>query len=49
VPVLSDAPTARALHATTEIGQEIDPMHYAAVAVAIRFAEDMRRKARSFG
>ncbi|MGR3700262.1 MAG: EscU/YscU/HrcU family type III secretion system export apparatus switch protein [Roseovarius sp.] len=49
VPVLSDAPTARALHATTEIGQEIEPMHYAAVAVAIRFAEDMRRKARSFG
>ncbi|MBQ0751343.1 MAG: flagellar biosynthesis protein FlhB [Roseovarius sp.] len=49
VPVLSDAPTARALHATTEIGQEIDPAHYAAVAVAIRFAEDMRRKARSFG
>lgn len=49
VPVLQDAPTARALHATTEIGQEIEPDQYAAVAVAIRFAEDMRRKARSFG
>lgn len=49
VPVQHDAPTARALHATTEIGQEIDPGYYAAVAAAIRFAEDMRRKARSFG
>ncbi|MFU8776466.1 MAG: flagellar biosynthesis protein FlhB [Roseovarius sp.] len=49
VPVVHDAPAARALHATTEIGQEIDAAHYAAVAVAIRFAEDMRRKARSFG
>ncbi|AWZ20187.1 flagellar biosynthetic protein FlhB [Roseovarius sp. TM1035] len=49
VPILEDAPTARALHATTEIGREIDPAHYAAVAVAIRFSEDMRRKARSFG
>lgn len=46
VPVQNDAPTARALHATTEIGQEIDPVYYAAVAAAIRFAEDMRRKAR---
>lgn len=49
VPVQQDPATARALHATTEIGQEIDPTYYAAVAVAIRYAEDMRRKARSFG
>lgn len=47
VPIHSDPPTARALHATTEIGAEIAPDHYAAVAVAIRFAEGMRKKARS--
>jgi len=45
VPVHSDPPTARALHAGTEIGEEIDPAHYRAVAAAIRFAEAMRRKA----
>jgi len=49
VPVRHDPPTARALHATTAIGQEIAPDHYRAVAAAIRFAETMRRKARSFG
>lgn len=46
VPVHSDPPTARALHATVEIGQEIRPDHFAAVATAIRFAEAMRAKAR---
>ena len=49
VPIHHDPPTARALHATTPLGQEIDPDHYRAVAAAIRFAEAMRRKARSFG
>jgi flagellar biosynthetic protein FlhB len=49
VPVRNDPPTARALHATTGIGDEIDPKHYRAVAAAIRFAETMRRRARSFG
>ncbi len=47
VPVRHDPPTARALHATTEIGQQIDPDHYRAVAAAIRFAEQMRRRARA--
>lgn len=47
VPIHSDPPTARALHAVVEIGEEIRPEHYAAVAVAIRFAEDMKRKARA--
>ena len=47
VPIHSDPPTARALHATVEIGDEIAPEHYAPVAVAIRFAEEMRRKARA--
>ena len=41
----SDPPTARAIHATVEIGEEIRPEHYRAVAAAIRFAEAMRRKA----
>lgn len=45
VPIHSDPPTARALHATVELGQEIDQVHYEAVAAAIRFAEAMRRKA----
>ena len=45
VPVRSDPPTARALYAEVEIGQEIAQAHYRAVAAAIRFAEDMRKKA----
>lgn len=47
VPVHSDPPTARALHAEVEIGQEIAQEHYRAVAAAIRFAEAMRKKAKS--
>jgi flagellar biosynthesis protein FlhB len=46
VPVHSDPPTARALHAGVAIGQEIAPDHYQAVAAAIRFAETIRQKAR---
>lgn len=46
VPIHSDPPTARALHATIEIGQEIHPDHYRAVAAAIRFSETMRKTAR---
>lgn len=49
VPVRRDPATARALYASTDIGDEIDPDHYRAVAAAIRFAEAMRRRARSFG
>lgn len=49
VPVHSDPPTARALFAATEVGQEIAPEHYAPVAAAIRFAELMRQKARGRG
>lgn len=47
VPIQSDPPTARALYATTDIGHEIDESHYRGVAAAIRFAEDMRKRARS--
>lgn len=49
VPIRSDPPTARALHATTRIGDEIAPEHYEPVAAAIRFAEDMHRRARERG
>ena len=46
IPIHSDAPTARALYASVEIGQEIQPEHYRAVAAAIRFAEAIRKRAR---
>lgn len=46
VPIHSDPPTARAIHATVEIGQEIRVEHYRAIAAAIRFADALRRKAR---
>lgn len=46
VPVHRDPPATRAIYATTELGAEIAPDHYPAVAAAIRFAERMRRTAR---
>jgi flagellar biosynthetic protein FlhB len=46
VPIHSDPPTARAIHASVEIGQEIRVEQYRAIAAAIRFADAMRRKAR---
>lgn len=46
VPIWSDPPTARAIHATVGIGTEINPDHFAAVAAAIRFSEAMKAKAR---
>jgi flagellar biosynthetic protein FlhB len=46
VPIHGDPPTARAIHATVDIGQEVRAEHYRAVAAAIRFADAMRRKAR---
>lgn len=49
IPVHADAPTARALHTTVEIGREIAPEQYRAVAAAIRFADRMRKAARSRG
>lgn len=49
IPIHSDPPAARALHATAVIGREISPEHYRAVAAAIRFADRMRRAARARG
>ncbi len=46
VPIHSDPPTARALYATVEVGDEIAEQHYAPVAAAIRFAEEMRKRAK---
>ena len=46
VPIHSDPPTARALHASVEIGQEIAEEHYRPVAAAIRFAEAIRKRAK---
>lgn len=47
VPIFSDPPCARAIHATVEVGQEIRREQFAAVTAAIRFAEKMREKARA--
>lgn len=47
VPIHRDPPTARAIYATVEIGEEVRPDHYQAIAAAIRFAEAMRKKARA--
>lgn len=47
VPIWSDPPCARAIHAEVKIGQEIRREHFAAVATAIRFAEKMRQKAKA--
>jgi flagellar biosynthetic protein FlhB len=44
VPIRSDPPTARALYATVEIGQEVGRAEWRAVAAAIRFAERIRRQ-----
>lgn len=46
VPVHQDIPTARAIHAVCDIGAEIPPDLYAAVAIAIRFADGVREQAR---
>jgi flagellar biosynthetic protein FlhB len=42
VPVRSDPPTARALHAAVDVGQEVPSAHFRAVAAAIRFADRIR-------
>lgn len=49
VPIHSDPPTARAIHATVRIGHEIQPDQYHAIAAALRFAQAMRKKSRERG
>lgn len=46
IPIHQDAPTARALYSTISVGQEIPESHYRSVAAAIRFAEQMRLRAK---
>lgn len=48
VPIRQDAPTARAIYDTVDIGAEIRPEHYVAIAAAIRFADEMRSKAQAW-
>lgn len=45
IPIHSDPPTARALYATVEIGDQIPRDHYKTVAAAIRFADRIRKVA----
>ena len=47
VPIRSDPPTARALYSSIGLGDEITSDHYRAVAAAIRFAEGLKRRART--
>lgn len=49
VPIHPDPPTARALHATLEVGDEVQPDLYRPVAAAIRFAEALRARRRALG
>lgn len=49
VPIRRDPPTARSIYAIVEIGQQIRREHYAAVAAAIHFADEVRRKTRKGG
>lgn len=49
VPIRRDPPSARALHDTVDLGEEVRPEHYRAVAAAIRWAEAMRAAARERG
>lgn len=46
IPVHHDPPTARALHASVEIGDEVPEALYRAVAAAIRFADRVQQKAK---
>jgi flagellar biosynthetic protein FlhB len=46
VPIRHDPPSARALFAVVDVGEEVRREHFAAVAAAIHFAERMRRTAR---
>ncbi|MGD9922388.1 MAG: flagellar biosynthesis protein FlhB [Pseudorhodoplanes sp.] len=47
VPVVENAPLARALHATVEVDQEIPVEHYRAVAEVIGYVMGMRRGLRN--
>ncbi len=46
VPIRRDPPTARSIFGMVDVGAEIRREHYAAVAAAIHFADEIRRKAK---
>lgn len=46
IPIHRNPSTARSLFAAVDVGSQILPEHYAAVAAAIRFAETVRGKAK---
>ena len=46
VPIRRDPSTARAIYATVDVGAEVKPEHYKAVAAAIVFAEKIRKLSR---
>jgi flagellar biosynthetic protein FlhB len=43
IPIVENPPLARAIHATTEIDQEIQPEHYKAVAEVIGYIMRLNR------
>ena len=47
IPLHRDPPTARAIFAAIDIGQQVSPDLYKAVAAVIRFAQEMRKRARA--
>lgn len=47
VPIRRDPPTARSIYAAVDIGEEVKSEHYAAVAAAIHYAQEVRRKAKA--
>lgn len=44
IPIHSDPPCARSIHAVVEVGESIHPEHFAAVAAAIHFADQLKPK-----
>lgn len=46
IPIYRDPPTARAVFASVELGHEVQVDHYRAIAAAIRFADNVRKKSR---
>lgn len=46
VPIRRDPPTARSIYALVDIGEEIKREHFAAVAAAIHYADEIQRKAK---
>ncbi len=47
VPIRRDPPTARAIFATVDIGEEVRREHYAAVAAAIHYADEAIKQSQS--